>query len=181
MVPLGPAPPNPAVRPHAGHDTPPRPGRRMWCRPTTPRSGPHGRGCAASAGDAPQSHRRLADDTRHAAAPEPEPLRRPRTPEGVHAAPVHEHETTGRHGAHHARRLGPRLTPGLGRAGVATMLKGHGCCRLGRSDLVGFFLGPCQTVTLRPAAQRHASGAGNSGSEARADAISRHLQALDTY
>jgi hypothetical protein len=30
-------------------------------------------------------------------------------------------------------------------------------------------------------AERHASGAGNSGSEARADAISRHLQAIDTY
>ena len=147
-------PPDPAACRHAGHDTPPRPGRRRRCCPTTPRPRPHGRGHAASAVGAPQSQRMLADDTSHAAAPEPGPRRRPRTPAGAHAAPVHEHGTTGRHGEHHTRRLEPRLTPGLRRAGVAALRKGHGCCRLGRSDMVGFFLGPRQTVTLRTAAQR---------------------------
>ena len=59
--------------------------------------------------------------------------------------------------------------------------KGHGCGSLGRSAMVGFFLGPRQTATLRAAAQRQVSAAAGSGSDVGADAVSGRLHTLDTH
>ncbi len=127
---------------------------------------------------APQSPRRLTDDTRHAAASASAPLRRPHTPAGAHAAPVHTPGTIRRHGEQHACRLGPCLTPGLGRADVVALLQGHRCCSLERLNMVDLFLGPRPTGTLRPAAQRQASGAAASVRASIAPAGRRRLHAL---
>jgi hypothetical protein len=42
-------------------------------------------------------------------------------------------------------------------------------------------IGPCPSHTHLSEAERRASGAANSGSEARADAVRRRLDAFDTY
>src|SRR5712692_10191676 len=44
--------------------------------------------------------------------------------EGAHATPARVHGPPGRDGGQHARRLGPRLPLGVGRAGVAALTTG---------------------------------------------------------
>jgi len=86
-------------------------------------------------------------------------------------APASASGTTGQHGWPHACLLGACLPSDLRRVG-------HAARGRGPSDLVGFFPGPREATTLRPATQRQASGAADSRSEARAEAISGRLQAL---